>query len=283
LPKGKTKQQSDDSDDGQERNVRPFWSGTISFGLVSIPVNLYPGNRDSRVPLRMLGPEGEPLKREYVGAETGNELAESATTRGFEIAKGKYVTVSEEELERLAPEKSRDIDLRLFVAREEVSPIFFERAYFLTPADKSGKAYRLLAETMQRKERLGIASFVMRGKEYLVAILANNGILRAQILRFADEVRTPKDIGLPKKPKVQAASVRKFETTIMKETKKNIDTRQMRDEYAESMMKLIEKKRARHKDVVKAEHEKRRPAQVVDLMEVLKRSLGQGGRSKRAA
>jgi Ku protein len=147
--------------------MRPFWSGTISFGLVSIPVNLYPGNRDSRVPLRMLGPKGQPLKREYVGAETGNELDESTTTRGFEIGKGKYVTVSEEELERLAPEKSRDIDLRLF-ARKEVSPVYFERAYFLTPADKSGKAYRLLAETMERKERVGIATFVMHGKEYLV-------------------------------------------------------------------------------------------------------------------
>src|SRR5262245_29030934 len=100
----------------------------------------------------MLGPKGEPLKREYVGAETGSELGESATTRGFEIGKGKYVTVSDEELERLAPEKSRDIDLRLFVAREEVSPVYFERAYFLTPADKSGKAYRLLAETMKDRK-----------------------------------------------------------------------------------------------------------------------------------
>ena len=113
----------------------------------------------------MLGPKGQPLKREYVGAETGTDLDRSATARGFEIGKGKYVTVSEEELERLAPEKSRDIDLRLFVAREEVSPVYFERAYFLTPADKSGKAYRLLAETMERKERVGIATFVMHGKE----------------------------------------------------------------------------------------------------------------------
>src|SRR5262245_34472095 len=244
LPKEKTKRHRTDSNDGQEASVRPFWSGTISFGLVSIPVNLYPGNRDSRVPLRMLGPRGKPLKREYVGAETGTELDESATTRGFEIGKGKYVTVSEEELERLAPEKSRDIDLRLFVAREEVSPVYFERAYFLTPGDKSGKAYRLLAETMERKERAGIATFVMHGKEYLIAIFAENGILHAETLRFADEIRTPGDIGLPKKTTVRAASVRKFERAITKATKRNIDTSEMRDEYAESMMKLIEKKQA---------------------------------------
>jgi len=176
----------------------------------------------------MLGPKGEPLKREYVGAETGHELDESSTTRGFEIGKGKYVTVSDEELERLAPEKSRDIDLRLFVAREEVSPVYFERAYFLTPADKSGKAYRLLAETMERKERVGTATFVMHGKEYLVAIFSESGILRAETLRFADEIRTPRDIGLPNKSDVRAASVRKFETAVTRAAKKTIDTRNAR-------------------------------------------------------
>ena len=282
MPKRKTKRHSS-TNDQREKSARPFWSGTISFGLVSIPVNLYPGNRDSRVPLRMLGSEGELLKREYA-AETGNELDESSTTRGFEIGKGKYVTVSEEELERLAPEKSRDIDLRLFVAQEEVSPIYFERTYFLTPADQSAKAYRLLAETMERKERVGLATFVMHGKEYLVAIFAQNGILRAETLRFADEIRTPRDIGLPKKSNTRAANVQKFERALARSTKKTIDTKEMRDEYAQAMMKLIEKKRARDKDVVETgEREEKGPAKVVDLMEVLKQSLKQNGKSRHAA
>jgi DNA end-binding protein Ku len=232
----------------------------------------------------MLGPKGQPLKRAYVGAETGTDLDESATTRGFEIGKGKYLTVSEEELERLAPEKSRDIDLRLFVAREELSPVYFERAYFLTPADKSGKAYRLLAETMERKDRVGIATFVMHGREYLVGIFAENGILRAETLRFADEIRTPHDIGLPKKSNARAGGVRKFETAITRATKKTIDTKEMRDEYAEAMLKLIQKKRAHHKDVVDTgERKQRGPGKIVDLMEVLKQSLEQGGKSRRAA
>jgi len=263
--------------------MRPLWSGTITFGLVSIPVNLFPGNRDSRVSLRMLGPKGRPLKREYVGAEKGNELDESATTRGFEVGKGKYITVTDEELERLAPEKSRDIDLRLFVPSQDVSPIYFVRAYFLTPADKSGKAYRLLAETMQRKERVGIATFVMHGREYLVAIFAENGILRAETLRFADEIRTANDLGLPKIAKPRAAGVRKFETAIRKATKRTIDTKEMRDEYAELMLKLIENKRAHDEDVVETEGRQRGPAKVIDLMEVLKRSLGEGKKSRRAA
>jgi DNA end-binding protein Ku len=268
----------------QESAARPFWSGTISFGLVSIPVNLFPATRDSRVSLRMLSPEGEPLSREYHSTESGKELEAAETTRGFETAKGKYVTVTDEELERLAPEKSRDIDLRLFVPRDAISPLYFEKGYFLTPADASVKAYRLLAETMERAEQGGIATFVMRGKEYLVAIFAEDGILRAQTLRFHDEVRKPADIGLPKKQKAPAKStVRSFETAIARMTKKTLDLKDMRDEYARGMLALIEKKHARHKDVVESDAPTKGPAKVIDLMEVLKQSLGQGRKSKRAA
>ena len=255
-------------------------------------MNLFPGNRDSRVALRLLGPDGELLRRQYVATDTGNDVDPSSeTTRGFETGKGKYVTLSREEMERLAPEKSRDIDLRLFVARGEVSPIYFERAYFLTPADGSAKAYRLLAETMQRKERVGIATFVMHGKEYLIAIFADDGILQAETLRFSDEIRTPRDIGLPKKPNVPASTVRNFETAITKAARQKLNTKEMRDEYAAAILKLIENKSACHKDVIETSGARRgesggtgrAPAKVVDLMEVLKQSLGRGTKPKRAA
>ena len=280
------KRQHHEEEAGQGASLRPFWSGTISFGLVSIPVNLYSATRDSKVSLRMIGPDGLPLKREYVGGETGKDLVESEMTRGFETTNGKYITVSEEELDRLAPEKSRDIDLRLFVPTGDVSPLYFNRPYFLAPADKSGKAYRLLAEAMEQKGRAGIATFVMHGKEYLVAILADGGILRAQTLRFADEVREPRDVGMPKRAKVSDTAVQKFERAIAQAFKKALDPREMRDEYAAAMLKLIEKKRTQRKDVIETEpvDARRRPTKVVDLMEVLKASLGQSKKgAKRAA
>jgi len=269
----------------QEASVRPFWSGTITFGLVSIPVNLFPANRESRVALRMLGPEGEPLSREYYSSESGKDLESAETTRGYEVREGKYVTVSDEELERLSPEKSRDIDLRVFVKRDEISPLYFKRAYFLAPADKSGKAYRLLAETMERTGRAGIATFVMRGKEYLVAIFAERGILRAETLRFSDEIRTPRAVGLPEKRKEPPkAMVRRFESVIAKTTRKTLDLKEMRDEYSEGLLKLAKKKHLHHKDVVGIHPSKKRPENVVDLMEVLKRSLDRSGKkSKQAA
>ena len=262
---------------------RPFWSGTISFGLVSIPVNLFPATHDSRVSLRLLGPEGQPLKRDYYSPETGKELGIPETVRGFETRGGEYVTVTEEELDRLAPEKSRDINLRVFVARSEISPAYFNRAYILTPADNSAKAYRLLAQTMEESNRAGIATFVMHGKEYLVAILAIDGILRAETLRFENEVRTPKDIGLPKSRKTTVAAVRAFTGVIERLSKKTLALDEMRDEYAHRMQNLINEKRDRGKDIVESESEgpAAKPAKVVDLMEVLKQSLGQSKKAKR--
>jgi DNA end-binding protein Ku len=259
--------------DGERQVARPFWSGTLTFGLVSVPVDLYPGNRSSRVPLRMLGPEGEPLQRRYYSQKTGRDLADDEMTRGFEIDKDKYVPVTDEELERLAPEQSRDIDLRRFVKLASIPPLYFDRSYFLTPSEGSEKAYRLLAETMSKSDLAGIATFVMRGKEYLVTIFSENGILRAETMRFADELRTPKDIGLPATEKVPAATVRKFEKIIAKHTQKTLPLSELKNEKTAQLLKLIAKKRAQHKNVVQIEEPERKGAKVIDLVEVLKKSL----------
>ena len=259
--------------DDNQRPIRPFWSGTLTFGLVSVPVDLYPGNRTNRAPLRMLGPEGEPLSRRYYSQKTNRDLDNDEMVRGYEIDKDKYVVVTDEELERLAPEKSRDIDLRRFVDLESIPPIYFDRSYFLAPSEGSEKAYRLLAETMARSNLAGIATFVMRGKEYLVAIFPENGILRAETMRFADELRSPKEVGLPEKKKLPAATVKKFEKIIEKNSDKHLVLRELKDEKTDQLLKLVEKKRKQHKDIVEVEAPKRDEGKVVDLMEVLKKSL----------
>src|SRR5436190_19834414 len=201
--------------------------------------------------------------------------------RGFEYEKGKYVVVTDEELERLAPEQSRDIDLRRFVDLQSIPPLYFDRSYFLAPSQGSEKAYKLLSDTMEQSDLAGIATFVMRGKEYLVAIFPENGILRAETMRFPDELRTPKDVGLPEKKRVSKPMVTKFENLIKKKTKRELPVTHLKDEQTDQLLKLIEKKRARHKDVVQIELPERKEAKVVDLMEVLKRSL-QGKKRKTA-
>jgi DNA end-binding protein Ku len=257
----------------EESGIRPFWSGTITFGLVSIPVDLFPGSRTVHSSLRMLGPSGIPLSRRYFSPDSGKDLDDDETIRGYEIGKNKYVPVTDEELERLAPEKSRDIDLRRFVNKDEIEPIYFEHAYFLAPAGSSVKAYQLLAETMEQSGRAGIATFVMRDREYLVAILAERGVLRAETLLFSDEVRSPKSIGLPKPSRVSQAAAQRFARMIQKKSAKEISRQELRDDRAERLLKLVERKQARHQDIVKTESGERKPAKVVDLMEVLKQSL----------
>src|SRR5262249_921466 len=131
------KKKSDPEEEDRASGARPFWSGTITFGLVSIPVQLYPANRTTRAALRMMGPDGTPLARRYYSQKSGKDLDSDEMVRGYEIEKDEYVVITDEELERLAPEKTRDIDVRRFVKRESIPPIYFERSYFLTPGGGS--------------------------------------------------------------------------------------------------------------------------------------------------
>jgi DNA end-binding protein Ku len=220
----------------------------------------------------MIGPDGQPLSRKYYAEKTGRDLDADEMVRGYELDNGKFVTVSDEELERLAPEKTRDIDLKRFVREDAIPPVYFERGYFLTPAGNSEKAYRLLAEAMKERGDVGVATFVMRGKERPVAIFSDNGILRAETMRFPDEVRSFKQVGLPEKKKVSTAAVRKFETLIKKKTKRAFSPD--KDEETERLLKLVKKKQAKASNVVELkDYQRQGEDNVVDLVQVLKRSL----------
>lgn len=266
----------EDDDLEQPGGIRPFWSGTIAFGLVTVPVALYSAIRSGGVALKMIGPDEAPVRRRYVCSKDEKVLDADDIVRGYETEKGKFVVVTDEELDALEPRKSREIDLQLFVDRQEIDPIYYNRAYFLVPASGTNKAYRLLAEVMEKKDQAGIATFVMRGKEYLVAILAENGILRAETLRFDDEVRKPEDLGLPEPVKPQPAAVKKFEEQIAKRAKK-LDLHEFSDDYVERLEKLVAQKEKKKAGVVRAPQEPREEeagGEVIDLMAVLSRSLG---------
>jgi DNA end-binding protein Ku len=219
----------------------------------------------------MLDHDGQPLSRKYYSEKTNKDLDADEMVRGYEYAKDKFVVVTDEELERLAPDKSRDIDLTRFVKADTVPPILFERGYYLTPASNSEKAYKLLVEAMKETDEAGIATFVMRGKEHLLAIFSDNGILRAEAMRFPDEVRTPKEIGLPEKPKVTPAAVKKFATLISKKTKRTFTP--AKDETAAQLLRLVNKKKSKRGSVVEVEPDEAPASNVVDMMEILKRSL----------
>lgn len=260
---------------------RPFWSGTISFGLVSVPVSLFPAYRHVKKGLRMLDKNGIPLSRRFYCPEHQTEVHSEHILRGYPIDEDEYVIVRDDELEALAPEKSRDIDLTKFVPRDQLPPELFDRAYFLTPDGDSNKAYRLLVEVMQRQDRAGIATFVMRGKEYLIAIIAENGMLRAETLRFADEVRSPETVGLSEVETPSKDAVSKFAKGIKKHRNGGFDRDALHDRSHPKLMQLVEKKYRRKEDVAVAGHAAASEDDAaggepsVDLLETIRRSMQQ--------
>src|SRR5262245_45900335 len=175
----------------QTRAGGGIWSGTVSFGLVSIPVRLLSGTRTLRVAMRMLDKDGTPLVRRYACSKEDKVIDDDHIVRGFEVSKEKFVLVTDEELDALAPEKSHDIDLRRFVKLADIPAVYFDRPYYLAPGGSSRKAYALLARTMEESGLAGVATFVMHEKEHLAAIVAEGGLLRLETLRFADEIRSP--------------------------------------------------------------------------------------------
>lgn len=280
--------------------TRSFWSGTISFGLVSVPVDLLAANRGVVRGLRMLGPEGQPLKRKYLCAQEGTDVNNDELVRGYEVEPGQFVTVTDEELEALEPDKSRDIDLNRFVPKHEISAAFFERGYFLVPAGTSNKAYRLLAHTMEKAGRAGIGTFVMRGKAYVMAIFAENGVLHGQTLRFYDELRTPDDIGVTSKHKGEPKLVAQMTKLINANLSEAFSPDEIKDEDEATVRSVAEEKYKKHEDVIKvasgeADADASEDAEegegiadapegkLIDLMEVLRRRLAESEAAKPSA
>lgn len=268
----------DDIPSPQEEQEQPhaFWSGIIAFGLVSLPVSLFPAHSSNAFPLHMVDAQGTLLKRQFFCGKDNRPLERDDLVRGYEIEPDHFVVVEDEELEAVEPKKSREIDLKRFVPLSAINPIYFERAYFLVPDGDTTKAYRLLAKSMEEEQRAGIATFVMHGKEYLVAIIAEGGILRAETLRFHDELRTPEGIGLPQRQAADKEILEQMREAIRKATRKQFDSELLRDQHTQQLKQRIEAKLKSGTDVLKAPEEPA-PAEaesnVIDLMQVLKERL----------
>ncbi len=284
MPSRKSKRtrkpEASEEQESSGARVRSLWSGTITFGLVSIPVDLLTAVRPRQTAMKLVDTKGHALGREYHCSKEDKKLAYDDLVRGYETDDGKMVVITDKEFESVAPEMSADIELRSFVPLEQIPALYFQKPYFLAPAGKSAKAYVLLAATMERTGRVAIGSFVMRGHEYLVAIVPDNGVLRADTLRYADEIRTPDSIGLPKRGKVAAAKVTQFAKAIESLTHKELKVSELEDREARDLQSLVESKQ-KDKDAVVhpkgaeavEETQTGEGAKIIDLMEVLRKSL----------
>src|SRR5688500_10179218 len=180
--------------------------------------------------MKLVDTEGHALGREYHCSKEEKKVDYDDLVRGYETDDGKMVVITDQEFESVAPEMSADIELRSFVPLEQIPPLYFQKPYFPAPAGKSSKAYNLLGATMEKTGRVAIGSFVMRGHEYLVAIVSDNGVLRADTLRYTDEIRTPESIGLPKPAKGKKGEA--FAKAIDDLTRKELDVSELQDQEA---------------------------------------------------
>jgi DNA end-binding protein Ku len=272
-------------EEAEEEQPRAFWSGIVAFGLVSLPVSLYPAHR-GKMALKMVDAGGTLLRRQFFCEGDNKPLEREDVVRSYEIEKYHYVVVEDEELEALEPKRSREIDLKRFVPVSSINPAYFERAYFLVPDGDTTKAYRLLARSMEEEQRAGIATFVMHGRDYLVAIIAEGGILRAETLRFHDELRTPEQVGLPQRQAANKKTVDLMRGAIKKLMRKQVEAEWLSDPQAALLRQRVEKKLETGADVLKAPEEPvpaEAASNVIDLMQVLKQRLqGQGPAPKPA-
>ncbi len=247
-------------------------SGTVSFGLVSIPIKLYTAASSQAVSFNLLHAKCGSRIKQQTFCPTCNEVVErAALVRGYEFAKDQYARVTDEELKALEGEASKIIDINEFVPLKSVDPIYFEKTYYLGPDKGGDKAYRLLADAMARHERVALARFVMRGKESLVLVRAAQGGLMLHTMYFADEVRSFSEIDRGESAKIKAGELELALQLIDGLASEAFEPGKYADEYRQRVLDLVNRK-VEGQEVTAVGPQVQR-AQVIDLMEALKQSL----------
>jgi DNA end-binding protein Ku len=255
---------------------RAIWSGTISFGLLNVPVKLYSAVARRGISLREIREsDGARIKHRRVAEGTDEEVPYGEIVKAFEVTADRYVPLSKDELAAMAPEKTRAIEVQDFVDLDQIDPIYFDSPYYLGPADGAAKAYSLLAKAMEESGKVAIARFVFRNKEHLAALRPGDGALTLTTMRFADEVVAPSELEdvLPQGEQKVAKKEVEMAEQLIESLTTEFDPSAYRDEYREQLLSLIERK-AEGKDVLTAPAtEEPKPTAAPDLMSALEESI----------
>jgi DNA end-binding protein Ku len=265
--------------------ARSIWSGSISFGLVNVPVKAFTAVHDHKVHFhRLEASTGARVRNQQVSDKTGEALEPDDVELGYEIGKGRYVTFDQAEIDELKPASTRSIDVTDFVPLEDIDPVFYEHTYWLAPdGDAAAKPYGLLLAAMADQQRVGIGTVVMRTKQYLAAVRPFEGALAMSTMRFADEVVPRSDIDqLPKKLEKPSKKELGLARQIVDALATDWEPERYHDTFTEELRDLIE-----HKDdgddVVEEPDDGEGDAKVLDLMEALQASIDQSRSGRRSA
>ena len=264
--------------------ARSIASLTLSFGLVSIPVKLYSATESAAtVRFNLLSKDGSRLKQQYVSATTGKVVERAEIVKGYEFEKDRFVLFAPEELKALDESASHVIEIVSFVPEKSVDPIYYDKAYFLTPDKRGGKPYALLMAAMRKSDRCALARWSWRAKQYVVQIRAAEDGLVLQQLLYADEVRSLKELDI-EKAEYSSAELNLALQLIEQSAEDHYDPKQFQDEEKKRILAAIDEKIAGKQIVATEAPEAPAGAQVIDLMEALRASLGKkAGKPAKAA
>jgi DNA end-binding protein Ku len=255
--------------------ARAIWTGTISFGLLNVPVRLYSAVARRNIALREIREaDSARIKHRRVAEGTDEEVPYENIIKAYEVTPGQYVPLTKDELSALAPEKTRAIEVQDFVDLDQIDPMYFDSPYYLGPADGAEKAYSLLASAMEASGKVAVARFVFRNKEHLAAIRPAGGVLTLTTMRFADEVVPASELDelFPEKRSKVAKVEQEMAEALIESLSTDFDPSSYRDEYREQLLSLIERK-AEGKEIVAPDTEEPKATQAPDLMAALEESI----------
>jgi len=264
--------------------MRAIWKGSISFGLVNIPIALYPATQREELSFRLLR-KGDlsPVNYKRVAEKDGREVSWDEIVKGYEYEKGKYVVLKDEDFQRVDIEATQTVDIQDFVDLEEIDPIFFYKPYYLEPQKSGDKAYVLLRDSLASSKKVGIAKVVIKTRQYLAGVKPNDGALVLELMHFADELMDTGKLHLPKKLEAGKREMDMAKALIDSMTSK-WNPEKYHDEYREALMKVIEDKVEHGGKAIEHKLKKTpKPTKVIDLVSVLQQSLEKSGANKKKA
>ena len=263
--------------------ARAIWKGSISFGLVNIPIALYPATRREEFKFRLLRKSDlSPVSYKRVAEKDGKEVPWDEIIKGYEYEKGKYVVLKDEDFDRVDLEATQTVDIQDFVDQKEIDPIFFYKPYYLEPQKGGDKAYALLRDALKDSNKVGIAKVVIKTRQYLAGVKPEDGVLVLELMHFADELADPGKLHVPKNTEVGKREMNMAKSLIDSMSSK-WNPEKYRDDYREALMEVIEEKvEAGGKEIEEKPKKARKPTKVIDLVSVLQKSLEQTGGKKKA-
>jgi DNA end-binding protein Ku len=263
--------------------ARAIWKGSISFGLVNIPIALYPATKGEELKFRLLRKTDlSPVNYKRVVEKDGKEVPWDQIVKGYEYEKGKYVVLKDEDFQRVDVEATQTVDIQDFVELDEIDPIFFYKPYYLEPQKGGDKAYVLLRDALKDTNKVGIAKVVIKTREYLAGVKPEDGALVLELMHFADELADMSNLHIPKKVEVGKREMN-MARSLIDSMSSTWNPKKYRDDYREALMEVIEEKvEAGGKEIETKPKKAPKPTKVIDLVSVLQKSLEQTGVKKKA-